>query len=110
MSAETVPLAPCNPDWRTFDLEPPSPLLCPYPADYRIVQACVHEHVHEALICSRHLNLMAAYYPLEEYGCGACLRGPCAHQCVAPVRIIARRRAAPAAVPDGTGTQRTDSP
>jgi hypothetical protein len=50
-------------------------------------QACVHEHVHEVLMCAFHGSVALA----GQSECAACFDGPASHQCPVVVRARAAR-------------------
>jgi hypothetical protein len=74
----------CRVDWQAFGVHPAGP-PCHRPAAYKIIQGCIHEHIHEALVCEWHLTIMLTYLPLDEWGCGPCAFNEPRHACNAPV-------------------------
>jgi hypothetical protein len=85
----------CCVDWDGFDLMPPDDLdppelvlPCTRAAEYRVIQACVHEHVTDSLACAAHLDMMRGLYPLAAWGCGRCIRGALPHMCIAPMTVL----------------------
>jgi hypothetical protein len=89
-----MPVQPetCRVDWQAFGLEPPAPEGCARPSAFGIVQACVHEHVQEALPCAGCLAYMRSLEPLDRWGCAPCLLAKPSHQCTAPVIVTALAR------------------
>ena len=83
-------MSACQVNWRAFGLEPPETERCQEQAAFWIRQMCVHEHLQQAPICIRHLEIMRSYLSLDQYDCGRCAHHVSeSHQCLAPVKVDA---------------------